>query len=138
MSSVSSLKHIDHQILEKWLLEGKSPAGIFTVIDVRDSDYAGGHIHNSLHFPFNQVSLESLTELATKINDSDDIVFHCALSQQRGPSTALKFMRAVDQNWLKDRNVYVLKGGFANWQQHYGEDERLTDGYKKDIWQFGY
>jgi Cdc25 family phosphatase len=31
----------------------------------------------------------------------------------------------------------VLKGGFTEWQEKFGEDEKLTEGYQKDVWEFG-
>ena len=76
------------------------------------------------------------------------MVFHCMLSQQRGPSAALKFARALRDREEKGRKdagagegeqrkgpeVCVLEGGFGMWQARYGEDERLTEGYVKDLW----
>ncbi len=68
------------------------------------------------------------------------------LSQQRGPSAALKFARAVRDKEEKERTdkgeeegkkgpeVCVLEGGFGMWQARYGEDERLTEAYLKDLW----
>lgn len=38
----------------------------------------------------------------------------------------------------KEQKVYVLDQGFIGWQQVYGEDERLTEGYVKDLWKDGY
>jgi len=74
------------------------------------------------------------------------VIFHCALSQQRGPSSALKYLRerermnnsgqlgiGADGQDLKQR-VYVLDGGFQKWQEAYGEDPELTEGYVKDLW----
>lgn len=98
------------------------------------------------------------------------MVFHCALSQQRGPSAALRYLRerdrllgksstaigeALKQNKPKDpeqkdgewedvheerkeQKVYVLERGFVGWQETYGEDSRLTEGYRKEIWKDGY
>lgn len=81
------------------------------------------------------------------------VVFHCALSQQRGPSAALRYMREKERlsgsgvsggkdkdggEGEEEQRVLVLKGGFTEWQEKYGEDERLTEGYQKDIWEFGY
>jgi hypothetical protein len=37
-----------------------------------------------------------------------------------------------------EQKVYVLDRGFVGWQDLYGEDERLTEGYVKDIWKDGY
>ena len=75
-------------------------------------------------------------------------MFHCALSQQRGPAAALMYMRArAEQATKTDRDmdlakqtpqqVFVLEGGFVKWQEVYGLDERLTQAYAKDIWQDG-
>jgi hypothetical protein len=38
----------------------------------------------------------------------------------------------------KTQRVYVLRGGFTEWQEKYGEDKALTEAYQKDIWEFGY
>ena len=37
---------------------------------------------------------------------------------------------------VQKQRVYVLRGGFTEWQEKYGEDEKLTEGYQKDIWEF--
>jgi Cdc25 family phosphatase len=79
-----------------------------------------------------------MDELISQVEDADDIVFHCALSQQRGPSAAMKFLRSVRPGFLDDKKVWILRGGFTQWQQLYGEDETVTEGYQKDIWQYGY
>lgn len=42
------------------------------------------------------------------------------------------------QNGLKDQKVYVLDRGFVGWQEKFGEDERLTEGYRKELWKDGY
>ena len=38
----------------------------------------------------------------------------------------------------KEQKVYVLDRGFVGWQERYGEDTRLTEGYRKEIWKDGY
>jgi Cdc25 family phosphatase len=38
---------------------------------------------------------------------------------------------------VKKQKVYVLKGGFTMWQEKYGQDKDLTEGYEKDVWEFG-
>jgi hypothetical protein len=38
----------------------------------------------------------------------------------------------------KEQTVYVLDRGFVGWQEKYGEDARLTEGYRKEIWSNGY
>jgi hypothetical protein len=31
--------------------------------------------------------------------------------------------------------VYILDRGFVGWQEKYGPDERLTEAYRKEIWE---
>lgn len=82
--------------------------------------------------------------LVRRLQDKKTVVFHCALSQQRGPSAALKYLREKDgslrslgvgEEIAAEQEVYVLDRGFVGWQQVYGDDERLTEGYVKDIWE---
>lgn len=68
------------------------------------------------------------------------------MSQQRGPSNAMKFLRYLNQiiespesptnesNFAKSINVYVLRGGFAKWQELYGDNKQLTEDYDTELW----
>ncbi len=80
-----------------------------------------------------------MPELLRTLKDVEKVVFHCALSQQRGPSAALRYARERERvqsvEGSKKQEVYVLEGGFAKWQEKYGNDERLTEAYVADIWQ---
>ena len=87
-----------------------------------------------------------MPELVRTLKDKDIVVFHCALSQQRGPSSALRYLRekerlqsvnkkvtdnadlsveGVKANTTADgegvvkngQTVYVLEGGFVKWQE---------------------
>jgi len=68
------------------------------------------------------------------------VVFHCALSQQRGPAAALRYARererllGADEVQKSTQRIYVLDGGFVKWQEIYGPDERLTEAWAEDIW----
>lgn len=33
-----------------------------------------------------------------------------------------------------EQKVYVLQDGFQGWQEKYGEDEMLTEGFRPEIW----
>ena len=100
-----------------------------------------------------------LPTLLRKLADKPVVVFHCALSQQRGPSAALKYLRAREAQAQRgaafpDQAVYVLDAlymepailttmdlttdGFAGWQEAYGPDEALTEAWRKEIWEDGY
>ncbi|KAF2748635.1 Rhodanese-like protein [Sporormia fimetaria CBS 119925] len=133
------------------------------IIDVRDSDHIGGHILGSRWVPSSSLDAK-IPELVRELQDKETVVFHCALSQQRGPSAALRYLRERERlingsegeavreggdtdegekevegrKGRKKQEVVVLDGGFVKWQEVYGEDERLTEGWRKDVWEFGY
>lgn len=129
-----------------------------------NTDYIGGHIKGSRNVPSRQLDAMMPT-LVRQLKDKKTVVFHCSLSQQRGPSAALKYLRekeslsasqsqpdtekkqslgdAESKNEDKpetavQQQVYVLDRGFVGWQEVYGEDEQLTEGYRKDLWKDGY
>lgn len=62
------------------------------IIDVRDSDHVGGHIKSSRHVPSSTLDY-TVPGLVRQFRNAPKIVFHCALSQQRGPSAAQKYLR---------------------------------------------
>lgn len=100
-------------------------------------DHIGGHIKSSTWIPTSSLDVR-LPELLRTLKDVEKVVFHCALSQQRGPSAALRYARererALGEEESKKQEVYVLEGGFVQWQEKYGDDERLTEAYVADIW----
>lgn len=99
-------------------------------------DYIGGHIRGALHFPSQSLDATWPT-LLRRLQEADTVVFHCALSQQRGPGAALRYLRALERvapAAEQKQTVYVLDRGFTGWQEVYGEDERLTEGYHKELW----
>jgi len=56
------------------------------------TDHIGGHILGSTHVPSATLDYK-IPELVRKLQDKDTVVFHCALSQQRGPGAALRYLR---------------------------------------------
>lgn len=124
------------------LLKDSSPESAnlsVAVVDVRDSDHVGGHIRSSTWVPSDQLPTK-LPELVRTLADKDMVVFHCALSQVRGPSAALNYARERQRllgkgSGNQEQRVCVLEGGFTMWQARYGEDASLTEAYVKDIWQ---
>lgn len=119
-----------------------------------------------------------LPTLVRQLQDKETVVFHCALSQQRGPSAALRYIRERERLMPKEvgtkltstadgaaveevaeevakeaegegktdekkkqpvnQKVFVLDRGFVGWQEAFGLDERLTEGYSKELWRDGY
>ncbi|PWW74349.1 hypothetical protein C7212DRAFT_212141 [Tuber magnatum] len=110
----------------------------------QDADHIGGHIKSSRHVPSESLDYAA-AELARQLKGAEKVVFHCALSQQRGPSAALKYLRERErlgdqheEGKVKKQEVLVLEGGFVAWQAKYGNDERLTENYNKELWEAGY
>lgn len=33
-----------------------------------------------------------------------------------------------------EQKIYVLDRGFVGWQEVYGEDPRLTEGFRRELW----
>ena len=101
-------------------------------------DHVGGHIYSSTWVPSSTLDAR-MPELIRTLKDKEKVVFHCALSQQRGPSAALRYARERERvlgpEEPQNQQVYVLEGGFVKWQEVFGKDERLTQNYVADIWE---
>ena len=107
-------------------------------IDSFPIDHVGGHLTSSVWVPSSSLDVR-LPELIRTLHDTEAVVFHCALSQQRGPSAALRYARERDRilgpEAGRKQTVHVLDGGFVEWQQKYGNDDKLTEAYAADIWE---
>ncbi len=90
METVATLRRMSREQLSSLLL---SPdASKVAVIDVRDDDHVGGHIKSSTHVPSSSLD-HRIPEIVRTMAGKEIVVFHCALSQQRGPAAALRYMR---------------------------------------------
>ncbi|OAG01547.1 Rhodanese-like protein [Paraphaeosphaeria sporulosa] len=157
--TLGNLSYISREELAEQLKTSSSAPSLpshLAIIDVRDSDHVGGHIRGSTWVPSSELDYKT-PELVRTLKDKEVVVFHCALSQQRGPSAALRYIRErerLDQGRggeketgdgeekepgkEKGQKVLVLRGGFTQWQDKYGPDKGLTEAWQKDIWEFGY
>lgn len=159
--TLASLGYIRPQELASQMT---SSPGSVAVVDVRDDDYIGGHIKRGVHAPINELDAR-MPELLRTLKDKDRVVFHCMLSQQRGPRAALMYARAKAQQAAREgkdaevkrandqegvevedenavvvkkiagQEICVLEGGFGQWQSRYGTDKNLTEGYVKELWE---
>ncbi|KAK0620126.1 Rhodanese-like domain-containing protein [Immersiella caudata] len=160
MATIGTLERVSAATLSKLILAQAATAGdpTIAIVDVRDDDYIGGHIKGAQNAPSRSLDA-MLPTLVRKLQDKETVVFHCALSQQRGPSAALRYIRERErllpssgaaESDAKDgtaggnstkpvkQKVVVLDRGFVGWQEEYSTDERLTEGYRKELWQDGY
>ncbi|KAJ4406926.1 Cdc25 phosphatase Ibp1 [Neurospora sp. IMI 360204] len=186
MTTIGSLQRLSATSLSKLILAEQASAATaaagtaggsptLAIIDVRDDDYIGGHIKGSQNVPSRKLDA-MLPTLVRQLQDKETVVFHCALSQQRGPSAALRYIRERERLMPKEvetkltsaadsaaveevvgadgegkekeeegekkkpvnQKVFVLDRGFVGWQEAFGLDERLTEGYSKELWRDGY
>lgn len=143
MVTVATLKRMSREQLSDLLLSEN--ASKVAVVDVRDDDHVGGHISGSRHVPSSKLD-HRIPEIVSTLHGTEIVVFHCALSQQRGPSAALRYMREKENQIKKveyekskrfprtelndgeskqspsgeiEQQVYVLDQGFVGWQEKY-------------------
>ncbi|KAF3441810.1 hypothetical protein FNV43_RR15725 [Rhamnella rubrinervis] len=88
------------------------------IIDVRDDERSyDGHIAGSLHYASDTFS-DKISNLIQQVKGKDTLVFHCALSQVRGPTCARKFVNYLQE--MKDdagiKDIMVLERGFNGWE----------------------
>ncbi|KAH0544268.1 hypothetical protein FGG08_001531 [Glutinoglossum americanum] len=136
--TISNLPRITPQTLSGLLLSQPAPKDI-AVIDVRTTDHVGGHIRDSMHVPSDTLD-HRIPALVRELEGKKTVVFHCTMSQHRGPGAALQYWRERRRmlGEAGGQEVVVLEGGFMRWQEKYGKDERLTEAYAEDIWADGY
>ncbi|KAI8806669.1 Rhodanese-like domain-containing protein [Cladochytrium replicatum] len=121
---VSSPERISHDRLAQ-ILNDPAASSSTVVVDVRGDDFARGHVRGAVSIPYDVVlDDEKLdTEVIEKLKTYPNVVFHCQLSQVRGPTSAARYQAALAK---KDgivsavkQQVYVLDGGYGNWEQVY-------------------
>ncbi|KAK7826951.1 dual specificity phosphatase Cdc25 [Quercus suber] len=110
------------------LLSIKSRPNI-AIIDVRDDERSyDGHIAGSLHFASDTFS-DKISNLVQQVKGKDTLVFHCALSQVRGPTCARRLVNYLEE--MKEdtgiKNIMVLERGFNGWEASGRPVCRCTD-----------
>ncbi|EJU03183.1 Rhodanese-like protein [Dacryopinax primogenitus] len=106
-----------------------------TVVDVRDDDYLGGHIVQCLHYPSSRFHSD-VHSLVEELKDEHVVVFHCALSQQRGPKAARIYAetRAILLPEAAEQKVVVLRGGFMQFQAEFRNEPHLFEDFRPELW----
>jgi len=124
------------QDLSKIIKSGKHPGKDYLVIDVRDSDFIGGNIPNCRRAPSVTFS-DTLDDLVRDTKGVPQVIFHCALSQSRGPTAARQYNDRCNQ-LQKDgdisHEVLILRGGFTEFQQKFKDDPELVENWSKHFW----
>ncbi|KAF6755882.1 Rhodanese-like domain-containing protein [Ephemerocybe angulata] len=112
----------------------KVPSKDFLVVDVRDDDFAGGNIVGARNHPANKFML-SVPGLVKETKDLPLVVFHCALSQIRGPKAA-RIYEETRKNLFPDATgeIVVLREGFTKFQSLYKDDPTLVEKWDEHYW----
>ena len=143
LQTETPLQHMAREQLSELLLS--SDTSKIAVIDVRGDDHVGGHIRTSMHVPSSSLD-HRIPELVRKLSNKEMVIFHCALSQERGPRAARRYLEErakklksgevdklvgapgieikdgsiqKDTTGLKEQEVFVLDQGFVGWQEKY-------------------
>ncbi|PIA16738.1 Rhodanese-like protein [Coemansia reversa NRRL 1564] len=120
----------------------KKPGVDYLIVDVRDEDYKVGHIPGAVNIPSHDVYLRA-GELIGKYKHVPQIVFHCALSQQRGPKSARIYKEIVQERLkispssdpLANQSIQVLDKGFVGWADTFLHTEpNLIEDFDRESW----
>jgi Cdc25 family phosphatase len=76
-----------------------------------------GHIAGSLHYASGSFD-DKISHLVQNVKDKDTLVFHCALSQVRGPTCARRLVNYLDEKKEDTgiKNIMILERGFNGWE----------------------
>jgi len=135
--AATAVKYISADELSAIIKSSKLPRKDYLVIDVRDGDFIGGHIVNCHNSP-SATFPDKLDDLVKDTRDVPQIIFHCALSQVRGPKAARQYNDRRNQMRDDDdipHEVFVLRGGFTRFQEKFKDDPQLVENWNKDIWE---
>lgn len=106
------------------LLDDPAEAAKLAIVDCRDSDReAEGFILTSVHLPTTTSPTAAYVALAEQMKEEGKtmVVFHCALSQVRGPRGASQFAAVLRDLGRTEPRVFVLRGGFELFLGMYGK-----------------
>ena len=123
----AELQYISPETLVAWLRDGGGGGGHpVRVVDVREGDFkrTGTKIRGAVNVPAYQIRADGGRGLVEMLRCEPIVVFHCMYSQQRGPSSALIYLRAAAAAGAEQQRqeVYVLRGGFDGFFRQYAAD----------------
>ncbi|KAJ3323667.1 hypothetical protein HDV06_001397 [Boothiomyces sp. JEL0866] len=117
----------------------KDPAHVagrdYLVVDVRDSDFAGGNIIGCRNIPAHHFNDEmEINTVHDELKAVGKLFFHCALSQVRGPRCAQKYCTFINQSSGHfEQEIVILRGGFEEFKSLYSQDKSVVENIS-----FGY
>jgi len=134
MAFRAAFQYITNQELRALILSDKKPRKDYVVVDVRDDDREGGHIKHS-HWAPSTSFYDNVDELVKDNKDLETVIFHCAMSQQRGPKAARIYAEALADKYPDStQQVLVLRGGFIDFQALYRKEPELVEAWNAEFW----
>lgn len=100
------------------------------LIDLREDDYIGGHIKNSVNIPANTFS-NNINRVLRLLNEYNSVIFYCQESLKRSPRCCNILLSEIIDN--KDKEIYILEGGFYNWVKRFW-NTNLVEEYDDEYW----
>ncbi|KAK4046462.1 Cdc25 phosphatase Ibp1 [Microbotryomycetes sp. JL201] len=97
---MASISYIDHTELRQ-LMESSSSSDAqqkYCIVDVRDEDFTGGNIKGATNVPSETWTEQSADDLVKRLDGVENVIFHCALSQVRGPKAARRYAEALERS----------------------------------------
>ncbi|GAA5902248.1 uncharacterized protein JCM6883_001345 [Sporobolomyces salmoneus] len=88
-------QYINHDEVAALIKSGAVPGKDYQVVDVRDEDFRGGNIPGAINAPSEARTEQTVMDLVTKLDQVPKVIFHCTLSQVRGPKNARIYADAV-------------------------------------------
>ncbi|KAH6912607.1 Rhodanese-like domain-containing protein [Coprinopsis sp. MPI-PUGE-AT-0042] len=133
------MKYITGDELAELMKDESKPPKQLLVVDVRDDDFKGGNIVGAVNKPSGEF-LNSVDSLVKDTKDVPLVIFHCALSQVRGPKAA-RIYEETRKNLFpeagdKPQEVAVLVDGFTQFQVKYKDDPKLVENYDAEHWKY--
>lgn len=92
-----------------------------------------GHIRTSINVP-SATFVTKLSKLQAALAGANRVVFHCQLSQQRGPMCATTYAKHLASRGIRNQEVYILSGGFDEWARLYGTDPKCTESFVAELY----
>jgi Cdc25 family phosphatase len=98
----------------------------FVIVDLRDHDFAGGHIPGCQHIP-SKTFMPAFDAVISRLQGARMVIFHCLISMHRAPMCAKIYKERLMKSG-HSQDVAVLEGGFHSWREHFTGNPRLIEG----------
>ncbi|CEH12491.1 M-phase inducer phosphatase [Ceraceosorus bombacis] len=134
-------------------LHASDPQSSTAIIDVRDDDFEGGNIVGCKNVP-SRIYRDSVKGVVRDVEQYPLVVFHCQLSQSRGPTAArlyidervsqleagklkpLREPRESDDEIGKciegGQEIRILRGGFSSFGEQYKANPKLVENWDQE------